>query len=400
MKYKGVVIADVHHGVMDAKKLENELDIFLKYINDMNKLDFIIICGDYFDRKLYLNDKSSESSIRVMDKLVKIAKIKKASIRVVFGTKSHESDQYIIFNKYESDSDIDFRVIYTAEEEELFPDVKVLYLPEEYMVDKKEFYSELMNPLKSYNYIFGHGVIQEVMTMVKKHSTNKNKRLSVPVFTTADFKECCDGEVYFGHYHINSNIENKIFYVGSYSRWIFGEEEDKGFYELTYDTSKKEYKHKFIINYEADKYHTIYYGYNDKVFKSENNLINELNNVDSTIELGVYDKIRLMFNIPEDYENPEFVINLLKERYKFNKNIKLEITNGYIDKKRKLNKEEIKNNLTKYEIIFDRSQKIEAKLSWFVKSKYDKEISEDDAKFYLTDDVISKIQNEILSGVD
>ena len=107
MKYKGVVISDVHHGVMDAKKLENELELFLKHIREMNKLDFIIICGDYFDRKLYLNDKSSESSIRVMDKIVNIAKYKEAKIRVVFGTKSHESDQYIIFSKYESDPDID-----------------------------------------------------------------------------------------------------------------------------------------------------------------------------------------------------------------------------------------------------------------------------------------------------
>ena len=400
MKYKGVVIADVHHGVMDAKKLENELELFLKHIKEMNKLDFIIICGDYFDRKLYLNDKSSESSIRVMDRIVSIAKYKEAKIRVIFGTKSHESDQYIIFSKYESDPDIDYKIIYTAQEEELFPNVNVLYLPEEYMIDKKEFYLELMNPLKSYNYIFGHGVIQEVMTMIKKHSTNKSKRLSVPVFTTADFKECCEGEVYFGHYHINSNIDDSIFYVGSYSRWIFGEEEDKGFYELSYDTIEKKYKHKFIINYLAEKYHTIYYGYNDKVFKSEKTLIDELNKVDDMLENKVFDRIRFMFNIPEDYPNPEFVINLLKERYKFDKNVKLEITNGYIDKKRKLNKEEVKNNLNKYETIFDRSQKIENKVSWFIKLKYDKDISSDITKFYLNDDVINKIQEDIITGIE
>ena len=42
MKYKGVMIADIHFGALPVERLYDELEIFLNYIENKS-LDFIII---------------------------------------------------------------------------------------------------------------------------------------------------------------------------------------------------------------------------------------------------------------------------------------------------------------------------------------------------------------------
>ena len=49
MKYKGVMIADIHFGALPVERLYNELEIFLDFI-EKKSLDFIIILGDWFDK--------------------------------------------------------------------------------------------------------------------------------------------------------------------------------------------------------------------------------------------------------------------------------------------------------------------------------------------------------------
>ena len=51
-----------------------------------------------------------------------------------------------------------------------------------------------INKENEYDYVFGHGVIQEVMTMVKRKST-KNKRITTPIFTTKELSSICKGDV-------------------------------------------------------------------------------------------------------------------------------------------------------------------------------------------------------------
>ena len=64
MKYHGIVISDIHFGAFEPEILQNELyEIFIKYLESLKKIDFIIIDGDYFDHKIYLNEKISKYSI-------------------------------------------------------------------------------------------------------------------------------------------------------------------------------------------------------------------------------------------------------------------------------------------------------------------------------------------------
>ena len=60
---------------------------------------------------------------------------------MVYGTESHESDQYGILDIYKMAKDLDFDVIYKVTEETI-GDMNILYLPEEYMEDKSKYYEE------------------------------------------------------------------------------------------------------------------------------------------------------------------------------------------------------------------------------------------------------------------
>ena len=236
-----------------------------------------------------------------------------------------------------------------------------------------------------YNYVFGHGVIQEVMSFVTRNIEKKKEssRKKVPVFTSSELDKICKGQVYFGHYHINTNINDKIFYIGSYSRWQHGEEEPKGFYHVIFDVDKKKYSNKFIENSLAKTYTTYNFGYTSKVMNSENDLLEELDKLDRLNEAKDYDNIKYVFNIPENHPNPEFIINVLNERYKFNDSIKIKIVNGYVEKKKKINKKKLNDIMGEYSMIFDKSIQIEDKIEYFIKKKWNKDISIEKIKTYL-----------------
>ena len=133
-------------------------------------------------------------------------------------------------------------------------------------------------------------------------------------------------------------MNDNVSYVGSFSRWIFGEEEDKGFYQLSCDPEKEEYKKTFVINEKALKYVTYTFGYNDSVFSSteemEKTAQKTLNN---RIKYQI-DRMRVIFNIPVGYENPEALIKFFTNRFKDEKYIKVEFSNGYVEQKKNTDK--------------------------------------------------------------
>ena len=392
-KYRGLVISDIHVGAMNLEKLHNEyLELFIKKISSMKKLDFLIIAGDFFDHKFYLNDKEATVAYIMLKELVLACKEKNTKIRIVYGTESHECNQYDILSLLKLYDNIE--VIKYAKEEELFDNFYILYLPEEHLLDKDSYYSKYFCNDKKYNYIFGHGIIREVMKEAVVHIENKNaetKRKKVPIFNTAELSRICKGQVFFGHYHMNQEINDKIFSISSFSRWKFGEECRKGFYELICNTDKNEYTAEFIENTMADSYKTISFGYENKIFKDESEMQNSLNEMDALISRDVYNHVRFVFNIPNTIENPEATMNYLKERYKFKDKIKLEIVHGYIEEKRKQQKEQVKTDNEKYSFIFDKNLELEDKISRFISIEYNKDISIENISNY-----IYKPLNEII----
>lgn len=396
MKYRGLVIADVHIGaVKPIERAYKEIkDLFLSYIeNHGEEIDFIIICGDFFNNKRYLNDMISKMAYKVLYELLSLCKKYKIKLRIVYGTESHECNQYDILESFKEDFDV--RIIRRVTEEALFEDLNVLYLPEEIVSNQEEYYQDYFSNRDQYDYVFGHGIIREVMKEASLSIENKkNSKRHVPIFKSSELDKITKGEVYFGHYHIHTNIQDKIFYVGSYSRWMFGEEEEKGFYDILVDTKKEKYSHTFIPNTLCETYKTIRFGYSNKIFKDPTFMEEELNRFDKILEDDFINHIRFEFNIPETAENPEFIINYVKERYKFRKDVKVQITNGYIEKKKQTSKEKIDHLLEKYDMILDKEIPIEDKISYFIHVSYDKDIDTEKTKKYLNDSLKDIIQVE------
>lgn len=387
---KGIVIADQHFGVIGAEELYLEHDkIFFEYLKS-DIFDVIFIAGDFFDHILYLNESHANKACLFMDRLFEEARRMNSKIRIIYGTESHECNQYSIFLNRVHTENLDIKVIRHVEEEELFPDIWVLYLPEEYIYNKDEYYKDFFTGEEKYNYIIGHGVIQELMSDASFHMNRSSKtsaRAKVPVFTSRELLENCCGEVYFGHYHVNSSIKDRIFYVGSFTRWCYGEEAPKGFYSIEF--KKDKYHHEFIENTMAKKYNTITYGYENPIFHDKESMEKEIKKVRQLVDKGMIDNVRLVMNIPEDYQDAESTIVMMGEQFKGQDKIKVKITNGYVNKTKKINKEYLTETMKKYSYIFDKSMPISEQAHNFIKTKFNEDIPADIIEWHLkTGDVL------------
>lgn len=373
---KGLIIADQHFGAVDGIRLidEHESALF-SYIDTLDRLDFIFILGDYFDHKMYLNDYNAYAAMRVMQRIIEYAEKLKSIVRIIYGTASHECGQYNMFNSLFDKTSVDIELIDHSCDEELLG-LNFLYIPEEYIYNKKEYYKETLYSGKQYDYILGHGVIQEVMTNACRHSDKSTTRKKVPYFTTMELKNACKGEVYFGHYHVNTTIQDNIHYVGSFSSWVFGEKANKGFYIIYTD----DYDRCFVINSFARRFDDIYYESDNQIFKDENLLLKELGRIDVLLKDGIYEMLKLHFNIPEDCDNSQMIVRILTDRYKNNDNVKIDITDMESKKKRIQEHRNVVDNSTEYDIVFDKNIPIDEKIKFFIKKEFNEDVELSDIR--------------------
>lgn len=381
--FRVAMIADVHLGVLPVKQQMTELgEIFFHDLRQLDALDLIVVLGDVYDRKIYVNDRTTDLAIWFFQELIQIAREKHAKVRLIYGTKSHEANQYNLLTQVPTFG-VDIQVIDRAQAEQI-DGLQMLYLPEEHLYSKTEYYKELLYECQEkYQYIFGHGVINEIMKSDKEDLEKKKEsvRLHVPKFTIGDFKQCCDGQVFFGHYHIHSEYDDFVHYVGSYSRWKFGEEEPKGYMISEYKKGK--YANNFIENPLTPKYHTIFYGYDHRIFSSEDELIKEFQKIESLIEQGVFQFIRCMINLPSTLDNPDFYVNAFRERFRFSTNVKVEYGNGSTERVRVADKEKAKKLQDEYGYINEATDNIEVVTSKFMEQDMGKQISPDRIKQYM-----------------
>ena len=377
MKYKGVMIADIHFGALPVERLYNELEIFLDFI-EKKSLDFIVILGDWFDKKINLNSKDAKYSTVFFERICQICIDNDIKLRIIQGTESHDNSQLEVLEILAKNKPVDFKVFYEVTEEELFPDFNVLYVPEEYINSIDEKYGKYMN--KKYDMIFGHGMIQEVKfaALIQSSETTMKK---APIFKSKMLCDMCYGPIFFGHIHTKDIFNDRLYYVGSYSRWKFGEEEDKGFYYVKYENDTKEFEAKFIVNDKAMKYDTI------EIYEKESgfyklNTENQIKYIQNLIQSFEYDFLRLQFYIPQGYENENLLINMINESFGKYKNLKLDFkVNSKIKSKREV-EEKINLLLDKYGFIFDNKIDTYTKINKFILEKYNKDISVEKIKEY------------------
>lgn len=286
-----LLLADLHFGaIKDAKYVKSIWDdIILKEIIS-NKTDLVVILGDYFDRLFATNDDLISLPIECMDTLVRACKNTK--IRIIYGTESHEMNQYNLFNHFMNHGDI--RII-RHHCEETINGKSILYLPEEYVQDKQIEYADTLYA-KKYDYIFGHGIIVEGMPPIVGMSKPKSKEKQVPRFKVKELSEHSKITV-FGHYHIHTDIDN-VHYVGSLFRWKFGEDTPKGY------TIIEDCEFKFIENKEAWPFIT--YEFQDDDVSTISQKIAKIKEKHADIFESGHGKIRFIFKS----DNPSFYENL------------------------------------------------------------------------------------------
>lgn len=376
-KYKGAIIADIHAGAFNGAILYKELkEGFISHLKEMNKLDFIIIAGDLFDTKISLNSDNTKFIFEFLKDIMKIAIKHNASIRIIKGTESHDNQQLDTLLPLLNPS-CNIKIINTVTDEYLFDDFHVLYIPEEYMKDKDDFYKDYFN--QRYDMIFGHGMVNEV-AFASKSQMSEVTMSKAPIFKTQNLIDICYGPIFFGHIHKHQRIKEHMYYVGSYSRWCFGEDEDKGFMTVSYDTETYDYKTKFIVNELARTFDTIVIDYNSSFYKSvmNNNPTDEIQRIIDVANAQKADKLRIIFNIPEDYEQPGLLISLINDVFSKHNNVKVVINNNAKNiRTKKETEERTQMLLSTYDFLFDKSIPTDEKLVRYIKIKYNKDIDID-----------------------
>ena len=315
--YVGAVISDIHAGAVNAEVLLNELECsFLKYLKSLKILDFVVITGDLFDNKLSLNSEHTKYVFVFLKKLIDICVSHNAKLRIIKGTEFHDNRQLDIFKVLYS-SNVDLKIYDTVSTEELFPNVNVLYIPEEYMPDKDTYYREYFS--KKYDMIFGHGLVNEVAFVAKMQESEVTMN-KAPIFKSDTLLDICRGPIFFGHIHKSQIIKERLFYVGSFTRWIFGEEEPKGFMMTAYTPETSKFEVEFIENKLAPLYNTMVIDYSSSFYRNDEK--QQIDYILTLVKKLKVDKLRIIFNIPEDYPNPTLLTNLINDIFSKYKNIK------------------------------------------------------------------------------
>lgn len=378
VKYVMATAPDWHYGALDADRLYEESSVFRNEIDELEQLDVIIIPGDLFDYKLSANSAHMKAALKFIMDITKIAEKKNAKIRILQGTESHDNDQLALFTIIQdSMNTIDFRFIRTVEKEQIFHDLKFLYIPEEYIESKEEYYAEYFED--EYDFIFGHGLVDKA-AFIASVQESETTRPNAPIFKVQELDDITRGAIYFGHIHSALKF-GKFRYVGSQTRWSHGEEEPKGFIITTYDTETYEIEERFVENLLARRFDTIKIYEDSPIFKERPHLL--VADLQKFADDHIVDYLRLEIYVPDDYPDPTLLGSLLNEAFSRSKKFKLKIVSTNKAKQIEKVRERVDELKKTYAFVFDRTLKPVEKLAEYIKLKYGRNISLDKIKYYL-----------------
>jgi len=211
-------IADIHLGnkniempVMKAMLKNN----FLDPLSKLAVLDAIIVAGDISTSVLSLNSEHGQLYLWFFNQLYKIGLNNGVSIIVVEGTKSHDQDHLsAIDHLCDNDEEVDFRIFRNYESTYLFEDYRMLVLPDKRVNSKmKPKLEALLND--KYDIIIGHGMIDTIDFPAQESEHLNAEAYRFPVKQMMDN---CTGPIFFGHIHTHTNIGNKFYYCGSFTK--------------------------------------------------------------------------------------------------------------------------------------------------------------------------------------
>lgn len=234
----------------------------------------VAVTGDWFDKKLDMNDPRAKLGVSVMVDILTRCMAKGKQLVVIRGTYSHDLNQLNVFEEFTAMYE-GFNLVNTVQELS-FGGLRTLCIPEEYPTDSDEYYREAFS--KKYDLILGHGFFD--FNCFDSNEAERNIP-QMPVFE-ADVICKLAPLIIFGHDHTHKNYSGKIFYNGSFSRLCHNEETPKGF--LYVEWSRKSPKVHLMENELAPRYITVVLDVIVRRAKAEVNFENLVRLVEKTKE--------------------------------------------------------------------------------------------------------------------
>ena len=247
---------DFHFGAKDDEHLAKEYDEYFNKLIEENTdaIDLVVISGDLFHKEIKMSSSTMRLLAGCLTRTLNICERNNIPVRLLQGTLSHDRGQVETLGLFLSGYKC-FKTITTCTVEELQEGFKVLYIPEEYPKDMREFYKEYIYeaPDKAYDFIFFHGTM-DFQSFASQVYESEMPMESAPVFKSEDLIRVCKGPVTGGHIHVACDYKEKVFYHGSFSRTSQGEPKSKGFMIYTYNPKNGTFEHDFEENLDAPVY--------------------------------------------------------------------------------------------------------------------------------------------------
>lgn len=361
MRYNIVSIADIHWGAMDPDEMYNNLQYFLDFIKMRGDIDMVVICGDYFDYRLTLNSKAALKALRWFDELYNTcinSGVKR--LRMIRGTKEHDNDQLEAIHPRETGEF--FKKFYVTTTEETLPGLNCIYCPDETLNlhEYEKLYMDQMMSIHDIGFFHGNFDIK-----LPKLVINQNLESEIPsiIYFKDYWSKFINGPMIAGHWHIFTDSDPLI-YIGSYDRWIFGEEEDKGFLFTQYNTEDHSYYWKHIVNPFAKKYESIII--DNSLCISPDDFANLHNDI---IDLKKFDpemKIRVVYQITIDNEESLVNFNEFKNVISSMKNIKIDVKDFVKKRNKEKQKERVAISSGRYSYILNNPYDIKQNIHEFL----------------------------------
>lgn len=363
-----VHIADIHFGVIDpAVQYKILQEQFISKIQNIN-FNVLAIDGDLFDHKFQANSDAVLYAELFINDCVTLCRARNATLVLLHGTSSHDSNQLKLFYHYLSDPTIDIRIIENTRFE-MIQGKRVLCIPEEYNKGK-EYYEHFLFNSGFYDGVYMHGTLKGSIYGANEVNLSSKKN---PTFDLSSFCNC-KGPIISGHVHVAGCYESHMYYPGCPIRWRFGEEEAKGFMVVLHDLDSRRY-HTHFEEIKSFRYDTI---------NLDHLLIDPQRAISYVEELkksGI-DYIRLKFTIDK-----EDCLNIIKHYYQKDPTVKI-LETFKQEKEKAAMQEALQSKYDGYDYILDDNLSPEDKLT-----KY---INQEMGCTYITVDELKKIIYDIL----
>lgn len=378
MTYKIFALGDVHWGVMDPDKQRAELEFIPDYLSK-NKVDLVVICGDYFDHRLSLNSRACVYALEFLDRLIALAEYMDFQIRMFPGTKSHDYDQLDALNTLESEHFIIHR---KTSYEPVFPDLHCIFCPDETMnaTDYLDTYKAIIfedYTGKKYpiDIMFFHGTFDVILGDLL-HQQEENTL----IFEYGFYNQKC-AVMLGGHWHDADEYGNLI-YCRSPNRFKFDEDNTKGAVVLTYDTDTQAHSYERVINPSTDDYIT--YTVDTSLYQSMDNYSNLCTEIDEELKANPSSHIRVLVYLTDEKEINKSCIDSLTYHYSNNRNVKVTIENKMRKQEQERKRKENAEVHTKFSYLFDNTIPIHIKYQRYIKDTEGIDVDAEQLKDILT----------------